>query len=89
MPSISMFYGLIIYMYAFDNERHHEPHIHVKYQGNYTVISIPDGNVINGSLPTNKLDLVKAWVHIHEEELMANWDLAINGQSPYSLEPLK
>jgi hypothetical protein len=25
----------------------------------------------------------------HEEELMANWDLAINGEPPYKIDPLK
>ena len=32
MPSISMFYGIIIYMYFKDNRQHKLPHIHVKYQ---------------------------------------------------------
>jgi len=28
MPSISMFYGIIVYMYFIDNKQHHVPHIH-------------------------------------------------------------
>jgi len=32
MPSISAFYGIIIYMYFMDNRQHKAPHIHVKYQ---------------------------------------------------------
>lgn len=32
MPAISMFYGIIIYMYFMDNKQHKTPHIHVKYQ---------------------------------------------------------
>jgi len=31
MPTISMFYGIIIRMYALDNKQHHLPHIHVEY----------------------------------------------------------
>ena len=31
MPSISMFYGIIIYMYFFDNKKHHKPHVHAQY----------------------------------------------------------
>ncbi len=31
MPAISMFYGIIIYMYYFDNKMHNLPHIHAKY----------------------------------------------------------
>ncbi|MDP1766473.1 MAG: DUF4160 domain-containing protein [Methylotenera sp.] len=28
-----MFYGIIIYLYFFDDERHKLPHIHARYQG--------------------------------------------------------
>ncbi len=31
MPVISMFYGIIISLYFFDNKEHKAPHIHVKY----------------------------------------------------------
>jgi hypothetical protein len=31
MPVISMFYGIIVLMYYFDNRRHQQPHIHVQY----------------------------------------------------------
>jgi hypothetical protein len=45
MAIISMFYGLVIYMYFADNKRHHTPHIHVKYQDENAVFSIPDGHL--------------------------------------------
>jgi hypothetical protein len=41
MAPISMFYGLIIYLYHYDNIRHHTSHIHVKYQGEWAVLSEP------------------------------------------------
>jgi hypothetical protein len=28
MPTISMFYGILVSMYALDTDRHHSPHIH-------------------------------------------------------------
>ncbi len=43
MPAISMFYGIIIYMYFFDNKMHHLPHIHAKYQDEEVVVEIPKG----------------------------------------------
>ncbi len=36
MPTISMFYGIVICLYFFDDERHKLPHIHAKYQGSET-----------------------------------------------------
>lgn len=51
MPTISMFYGLIVRMLFMDTQQHHLPHLHVEYQGNEVVVSIPDGEVIEGELP--------------------------------------
>ena len=89
MSVISMFYGLVIYLYFQDNKRHHIPHIHVKYQDENAVFSIQDGQLLEGSLKPNKIKLVQAWIVIHAEELMADWDLAINGQSIFKIDPLK
>lgn len=50
MAVIAMFYGIIVSMYYFDTRQHHRPHIHVKYQDEEVVLSIPDGEVLGGSL---------------------------------------
>ena len=89
MPTISMFYGLIVRMYYFDNQQHNMPHIHVHYQGDSAVIAIPTGEVLEGSLPKAKQKLVDAWVELRQEELMADWDLAINGDSVFKIDPLR
>lgn len=46
MPTISMFYGIIIRMLFMDTQQHHLPHLHVEYQGQKASISIPDGNLL-------------------------------------------
>ena len=89
MPTISMFYGIIIRMMFMDTQQHHLPHIYVEYQGQKAVISIPDGNLLEGHLPAKKLRLVQAWIDIHEDELMADWTLAVNGESVFSIDPLR
>lgn len=89
MAIISMFYGIIISIYYLDNKKHSIPHIHVKYQDEEVVLSIPDGNLLEGSLKSNKMKLVQAWIEIHNDELMANWELAINGQQVFKIDPLK
>jgi hypothetical protein len=38
MPVISMFYGVIVLMYYFDNKQHRQPHIHVHYSDEEAVI---------------------------------------------------
>ncbi|WP_019987264.1 type II toxin-antitoxin system toxin DhiT [Rudanella lutea] len=89
MPVISMFYGLLVSMYYFDNKQHKLPHIHVKYGEQEGVFSIPDGNLLEGQLPKNKIKLVEAWIEIHREDLMADWQLAIAGQRLFPIDPLK
>jgi hypothetical protein len=89
MPSISAFYGLIIYMYFKDNKQHKLPHIHVRYSGEEVIVSIPDGDVLEGGIPSSKMKLLQAWIEIHKEELMADWELAVAGEQPYKIDPLK
>jgi len=89
MAIISMFYGIIISLYFFDNRRHKRPHIHVKYQEDEAVITIPDGKLIEGNLKSNKLKLVEAWIEIHRDEIMADWELASKGNEIYKIDPLK
>ena len=84
-----MFYGVIIRLFYFDNQQHHCPHIHVHYQDESAVIEIPTGKVLEGKLKSNKMKLVQAWIEIHQEELMADWELAVNGDEIFKIDPLK
>ena len=89
MPIISMFYGIIVRMFYKDNKQHHKPHIHVEYQDDVAVISIPEGDILEGKIVANKLKLVLAWIEIHKDELMADWKLAVEGQPIYKIDGLK
>ncbi len=89
MPAISMFFGIVVSLYFFDNERHKLPHIHAKFQGADASFSILDGAMLAGSLPVAKVRLVQAWIEIHRESLMANWELAVNGEAPFPIDPLR
>jgi len=89
MPAIAMFYGLVIYMYYHDTNKHRLPHIHVEYAECKAVFSLPDGDILEGSLPKAKTKLVLAWIELHQEDLMADWSLAISGQPIFPIEPLR
>ncbi|MEB3310353.1 MAG: DUF4160 domain-containing protein [Snowella sp.] len=73
MPAISMFYGVIVYMYFMDNQQHQMPHIHEKYQDNEVIVAIPNGEILEGSIPNSKMKLLQAWIELHKDELIANW----------------
>lgn len=89
MPTISMFYGILIQMFSLDNKKHNLPHIHVKYAQYNAVFSIIDGALLEGELPNNKRKLVEAWMEIHRDDLLADWELAVSGDKPFKIEPLR
>lgn len=76
-------------MYFIDNKQHKLPHIHVKYQEDEVVVSIPKGDILEGNIPKPKMKLLQAWIEIHKDELVADWALAVSGELPYKIEPLK
>jgi len=86
MPTISIFFGLIVRMYYKD---HQPPHIHVQYQSNNAVIDILTGNITEGKLSTPQLRYIQAWVEIHRDDLLADWELCRNGENPFRIDPLK
>ena len=88
MPILSAFYGLAIYMYDEKSGKHNK-HIHVYYSGEDSVISIPDGDLIEGNLKRSKLKLIQAWLEIHHEEIMLNWDLICRGEDIVKIDPLR
>lgn len=86
MLTISMFYGIIIKMY--NNGEHNPPHFHATYQGYNAVFNL-EGELIEGDIPRKQAKLISAWVEIHRDELIANWELAISEQPLYKIEPLR
>ena len=88
MPTLSMFFGLIIRMY-YGPKEHNPPHIHVYYQDISATININTCEIIEGNLSNKHLRIIAAWIEIHREELLANWALCQNGEQPFSIEPLK
>ena len=76
MPTLSMFYGIIVRMQSEKGGRHHKPHIHAIYGDDEIVIAL-DGEVLEG------------WMAIHEDEMMANWKMLSAGEGYFKIEPLR
>ena len=58
MPVISMFYGIVVQLFFFDNDKHQLPHIHVRYAEFNASIDIETGDIIIGDFPRRQLKLV-------------------------------
>lgn len=76
MPTIAVFYGIVIQMYWRD---HAPPHLHAFYQGFEGLISLDTGEVIGGRLPPSAARILRQWVLLRKAELMENWRRARAG----------
>ena len=86
MPTISVFYGILIQM--FWNE-HAPPHFHALYGEHEALIDLRDLSVMRGSLPRRAMNLVTEWATDHRDDLMEDWNLCRQLQPPKPVEPLK
>lgn len=89
MPEISRFFGIQIFMRFLDSKQHSAPHLHARYAGEEAVFGLPEGDLLAGSLPRRQRRLVEAWIEIHQEELLANWERADAGEPVRPIEPLR
>jgi len=48
-----------------------------------------DGEIIAGEFPSKQRAYVKAWALLHEDELAADWKLAVGGEDVFRIDPLK
>ncbi len=88
MPTLSMFFGILIKMNWNDIKQHNLPHFHALY-GEYEAVFGLDGEKISGDFPKRQSSFIKAWALLHEDELLANWKLAVNGEEVFRIDPLK
>lgn len=85
MPVISSFFGIIIRM---NFREHNPPHLHAEYQGNNAVFNF-DGEITEGTMPNKQKKLIIAWIEIHKDELIANWQLIQNKEDYFKIDPLR
>jgi hypothetical protein len=86
MPTISMFYGILIQMYW---DEHAPPHFHAIYGEFKAVIDIRGLAISQGNLPRRASQLVLDWAELHQQELLEDWGLCQIKQQPKPIEPLK
>ena len=88
MVPISLFYGIIIYMYTDKSREFKVPHVHAVFKDEEIIIALT-GEVLDGHMSLEKQILVKAWLTIHADDLNANWRLMMNGNEVFRIDPLR
>jgi hypothetical protein len=85
MPTLSVFYGIVIQRYWND---HQPPHFHALYAEDEALIDIRTLDIFRGNLPRRARALVLEWTLEHRAELMRSWDLCAQNQRPLKIAPL-
>lgn len=86
MPTISIFYGIVIQMFW---REHGPPHFHALYAEHEATVDLRELRVLEGSLPRRAMALVLEWAAEHRDELMENWNLCSRKLLPKPILPLK
>jgi hypothetical protein len=86
MPTISVFYGVVIRMFWAD---HAPPHFHAMYGNEEAVIAIQTLQLVRGGLPRTALRLTLEWAVLHRHELLENWTLCETKQTLKNIPPLE
>ena len=89
MPEISRFFGIIIRMYVELGAPHHHPHLYAYYQSAVGIYRIDQIELIEGTLDRREQRLVEAWMVLHQNELLENWERLQSGELPFKIAPLK
>ncbi len=85
MPSISQFFGVVIYMYFND---HAPSHFHAEYGEYEATYGIETLDTLRGGLPRRAHGMVIEWALAHRAELRANWERARDHAPLKEIEPL-
>lgn len=86
---VSAFYGLVIAFSATKNKRLKDAFVLVLFDGRDAGIAIQTKQLLYGYLPDDKLLLATAWISIHQEELLANWQTGRTTGEYFKIDPLR
>ena len=84
MPTISRFYGIIVFMNYND---HDPPHFHARYQDAEVLVEVRTA-ATRGAMPRRAMQMIMDWREQHQTELLENWELARQHLPLRSIAPL-
>ena len=75
----------IPFIYIFNTQDAFSLKEHLEYYGFHSYFFV---DLDNTFLSTNNITHSAAWMEIHKDELLANWDLCMSGKQPFKIQPL-
>ena len=68
MPRISEFFGIVIYMYWYDQQKHRSPHFPARFGGEEAVFDL-SGRCMEGDIGARAARLIEEWCRERSAEL--------------------
>ena len=84
MPTISRFFGIVIFMNYND---HNPPHFHARYGDQEVIVEI-EGGAVHGTMSRRALRLILEWAELREDDLLRNWQRARERMPLEAIDPL-
>jgi hypothetical protein len=73
----------------FAPKEHPPPHFHGYYGECKATVDTRTCEVIEGNLPSKQMKLLVAWAELHQEELLADWQLLMHGEETFKIKLLQ
>ncbi|MFN2377312.1 MAG: DUF4160 domain-containing protein [Candidatus Binatia bacterium] len=86
MPEICRFLGIVVAMFY---REHAPPHFHARYRNREIRVNIRTSEVMSGSFNPRERRLLLAWLELHREELLEDWQLAQDRKPLKRIAPLE
>ncbi|MDR0578871.1 MAG: DUF4160 domain-containing protein [Candidatus Accumulibacter sp.] len=86
---ISAYYGIVVAFIRPHGKAPAPPCLHARCRGAEASFSILENTVLSGALPFSKQVLVQAWIEIHREELIADWENGKSSGNFFHIDPLR
>lgn len=86
---VSAFYGIVVGFIAAKNRKAQAPTLIAMVQTQIAGFDLVNGKRLFGEIPTSKEALLNAWIQIHHEELIMNWQTGIKTGEYFPINPLR
>jgi integrase len=86
---ISAYYGVVITFCRTRSRSRAFPCIRARCYGAEASFCVCENTILSGALPFAKQTLVQAWIEIHREELIVNWENGKTSGDFFAIDPLR
>lgn len=86
---VSAFYGIVVGFIRPQSRKPQPPTLVAMVQAQTAGFDLINGTQVFGEIPESKRPLLNAWIHIHHEELIMNWQTGLKTGEHFPIEPLR